>query len=120
MKLIPTLGAKEHEAMQRGANPALILAVVVAGCGARSDKAVAQVNLTSSAFQNGGAIPTQFTCDGADQSPPLAWNQPPPETKSLALVIDDPDAPSGTFRHWGVFDILASTRSIGGGQRIGT
>lgn len=79
-----------------------------------------QISLTSDAFQNGQPIPAQFTCDGADQTPTLHWGEPPPGTKSFALVIDDPDAPSGTFRHWGVFDISASARSIGGGQRIGT
>jgi hypothetical protein len=81
---------------------------------------LAKLELTSSAIQDGGAIPTQFTCDGANQSPPLEWGEPPAGTKSFALVVDDPDAPSGTFRHWGVFDIPASTRSIGGGQRVGT
>jgi Raf kinase inhibitor-like YbhB/YbcL family protein len=50
----------------------------------------------------------------------LKWGEPPAGTKSFALVIDDPDAPSGAFRHWGVFDIPASARSIGGGQQIGT
>ena len=79
-----------------------------------------KLSLTSEAFQDGQPIPTQYTCDGADQAPSLEWGEPPPGTKSFALVIDDPDAPGGTFRHWGVYDIPASTRSIGGGQRIGT
>jgi Raf kinase inhibitor-like YbhB/YbcL family protein len=105
--------------MRRYAIPALILAVAAVGCGARSDKAVAQFNLTSSAFQNGAAIPTQYTCDGADQSPPLAWGQPPPGTKSLALVVDDPDAPHGTFHHWGAYDVPAATRSMAAGQSVG-
>ena len=79
-----------------------------------------KLRLTSDAFQNGQQIPTQYTCDGADQTPALHWGEPPQGTKSFALVIDDPDAPSGTFRHWGVYDIPASARSIGGSQRIGT
>src|SRR5438105_10164835 len=79
-----------------------------------------KLTLTSDAFQDGQPIPTQYTCDGADQTPALSWGDPPAGTKSFALVIDDPDAPSGTFRHWGVYDIPASTRSIGGGQRLGT
>jgi Raf kinase inhibitor-like YbhB/YbcL family protein len=78
-----------------------------------------KITITSSAFQNGQAIPTQFTCDGGDQTPPLSWSDPPSGTKSFALVVDDPDAPSGTFRHWGVYDIPASARSIGGGQQVG-
>ena len=81
---------------------------------------VAKFSLTSAAFQNGQPIPAQYTCDGGDQAPMLHWVDPPPGTKSFALVIDDPDAPGGTFRHWGVFDIPSSVRSIGGGQRIGT
>jgi Raf kinase inhibitor-like YbhB/YbcL family protein len=79
-----------------------------------------KLSLTSNAFPNGQPIPTQFTCDGADETPTLRWSDPPAGTKSFALVIDDPDAPSGTFRHWGVFDIPDSARSIGGGQRVGT
>ena len=79
-----------------------------------------KLQLNSDAFQNGQPIPTEFTCDGANQTPTLNWGDPPADTRSFALVIDDPDAPSGTFRHWGVFDIPASARSIGGNQRIGT
>ena len=79
-----------------------------------------KLDLTSSAFQNGQPIPMQYTCDGADQTPALHWGEPPAGTKGFALVIDDPDAPSGTFRHWGVFDIPASARSIGGGPSAGT
>jgi Raf kinase inhibitor-like YbhB/YbcL family protein len=77
-------------------------------------------SLSTEAFENGRPIPQQYTCDGADETPSLNWSDPPEGTKSFALVIDDPDAPSGTFRHWGVYDIPASARSIGGGQRVGT
>jgi Raf kinase inhibitor-like YbhB/YbcL family protein len=79
-----------------------------------------KLGLTSSAFQNGQPIPAQYTCDGANQSPALAWGEPPQGTKSFALVVDDPDAPSGTFRHWGAYDIPAATRSMAAGQSIGT
>ena len=111
--------------------PALAL-VALASCGAGNRSAnqiqgepnvenatLTKLQLTSHAFQNGQPIPTQYTCDGANQSPALSWDDPPQSTKSFALVIDDPDAPSGTFRHWGVYDIPASARSLGGGQRIG-
>ena len=90
------------------------------GEGAMENATLTKLQLTSDAFQNGQPIPTQFTCDGANQTPMLHWGDPPSGTKSFALVIDDPDAPSGTFRHWGVFDIPASARSMGGGQRAGT
>jgi hypothetical protein len=56
--------------------------------------------LTSSAFADGKPIPTEFTCDGENVSPPLAWQDALDDTKQLALVVDDPDAPSGTFVHW--------------------
>ena len=79
-----------------------------------------KLSLTSDAFQDGQPIPTQYSCDGGDQTPALTWGEPPPGTKSFALVIDDPDAPSGTFRHWGVYDIPPSARSLGGGQKAGT
>jgi Raf kinase inhibitor-like YbhB/YbcL family protein len=94
--------------------PILLLAAA-ASCGTANDQAVAQFNLTSPAFQNGQAIPSQYTCDSAGQSPPLAWSQPPAGTRSLALVVDDPDAPSGTFRHWGAYDIPANLRSLDAG-----
>ena len=81
---------------------------------------ITKLKLTSEAFQQGKPIPVQYTCDGAGQPPALHWDEPPAGTKSFALVIDDPDAPSGTFRHWGVFDIPASTRSLGGSKHIGT
>ena len=88
--------------------------------GAAVDTTLTKLKLTSDAFQDGQPIPAQFTCDGTDQTPTLHWEEPPAGTKSFALVIDDPDAPSGTFRHWGVFDLPASARSIGGGQKAGT
>jgi Raf kinase inhibitor-like YbhB/YbcL family protein len=93
--------------------PALCL-VELASCGAGSEKPMTDFTLTSEAFADGQPIPAEFTCDGADGPPPLAWDEPPKGTRSLALIIDDPDAPSGTFRHWGVYDIPASARSPGG------
>lgn len=101
----------------------LLPILALASCGANGQSAAQapeKLQLTSSAFANGQAIPTLFTCDGAGQTPPLNWGEPPASTKSFALVLDDPDAPGGTFRHWGVFDIPASARSIGGGPKIGT
>jgi len=84
------------------------------------DATVTRLALSSPDFADGQPIPVRFTCDGADQAPQLRWSDPPGGTKSFALVIDDPDAPSGTFRHWGVYDIPASARAIGGGERVGT
>jgi Raf kinase inhibitor-like YbhB/YbcL family protein len=61
---------------------------------------VADFELTSGAFAQGQPIPRRHTCEGEDVSPALAWNGVPEGTVSLALVVDDPDAPSGTFTHW--------------------
>jgi Raf kinase inhibitor-like YbhB/YbcL family protein len=63
--------------------------------------------LRSDGFEHGQPIPAQHSCDGQDRSPPLSWSEPPPDTRSLALVVDDPDAPSGTFTHWVVLDLAA-------------
>jgi Raf kinase inhibitor-like YbhB/YbcL family protein len=61
--------------------------------------------LHSPEFQNGGAIPEQYARDGQNLSPPLRWRNPPAGTKSFLLIMEDPDAPHGTFRHWGVHGI---------------
>jgi phosphatidylethanolamine-binding protein (PEBP) family uncharacterized protein len=56
--------------------------------------------LSSEAFAHGEAIPQRHACEGQDVSPPLSWTDPPAGTRALALVVDDPDAPVGTFTHW--------------------
>jgi Raf kinase inhibitor-like YbhB/YbcL family protein len=61
--------------------------------------------LRSSEFSDGGAIPRRFTCEGEDLSPPLQWGAAPAETRSFAILCDDPDAPMGTWHHWAVYDI---------------
>jgi len=58
------------------------------------------VNLSSTAFESGDAIPLRHTCEGDDVSPPLVWSDVPEGTRAFALVVDDPDAPGGTFTHW--------------------
>jgi Raf kinase inhibitor-like YbhB/YbcL family protein len=75
-----------------------------------------KMKITSSAFQQGGSIPSKFTCDGADTSPPLQIQEIPPATKSLALIADDPDAPSGRFTHWIVWNISPQTSTIAEGS----
>jgi Raf kinase inhibitor-like YbhB/YbcL family protein len=61
--------------------------------------------ISSPSFTDGGTIPKQFTCDGADLSPQLAWTDPPAGTHSLALLVDDPDAPVGNWNHWTVWNL---------------
>ena len=68
--------------------------------------------LMSAAFGNGDPIPTKYTCDDQDISPPLLWRDPPEGTRSFALVCDDPDAPGGTWVHWVLYNLPASTLSL--------
>lgn len=72
------------------------------------------MNLTieSSAFNPNTTIPQQYTCDGANDSPPLTWKGGPEETKSYVLIVDDPDAPNGTWVHWLLFNIPADTHQL--------
>jgi Raf kinase inhibitor-like YbhB/YbcL family protein len=77
---------------------------------------VAEFSLTSSAFTPGGSIPRRHTCDGEDQSPPLSWSAPPHGTRSLALILDDPDAPGGRFIHWLAWGIAPDAAGLAGGQ----
>src|SRR5205085_2439655 len=78
------------------------------------------IKLTSSAFQEGGMIPAQYTCDGKNISPPLAWNDVPADVKTLALIADDPDAPRGTWVHWVSYNLPAATKERQRQKRIGT
>lgn len=70
------------------------------------------IKITSSAFENEGMIPAKYTCDGADISPPLQWEEIPEGAESIALICDDPDAPMGTFVHWVVFNLPADTEQL--------
>jgi hypothetical protein len=70
------------------------------------------LELTSGAFAPGEAIPREYTCDGEDISPPLSWSDPPEGTRSFALIMDDPDAPVGTWVHWVLFNLPAEKRSL--------
>jgi Raf kinase inhibitor-like YbhB/YbcL family protein len=83
------------------------------------NEALTKFTISSDDFQDGEPIPQIHSCDGSDQSPALSWGEPPDGTKSLALIVDDPDAPSGTFTHWAAYDIPPTTRSISRGQSVG-
>jgi len=85
-----------------------IMSVVAAG--------EAKMKITSSAFQQGGNIPSKFTCDESDTSPPLQIIGIPSNAKTLILIADDPDAPGGLFTHWLVWNIPAHTNSIAEGS----
>jgi Raf kinase inhibitor-like YbhB/YbcL family protein len=71
-----------------------------------------KLELTSAVFANGQVIPTKYTCEGQDISPPLKWRNAPEETQSFALIVEDPDAAAGTFDHWILFNVPAATTEL--------
>lgn len=74
--------------------------------------AVPQLTVTSASFAEDGMIPAKHTCDGGDVSPQLSISAPPKSAKSLALIVDDPDAPAGSFVHWVAFNLPAGLREL--------
>ena len=76
----------------------------------RNPHADKPITVSSKAFDQGETVPTKFTCDGVDVSPALHWRHIPKKAEALALVVDDPDAPGGTWTHWVVLDIPRTTR----------
>jgi len=92
-------------------------AVLLASAAMPSSGARAQstAELESSAFRAGESIPAAYTCAGADKSPPLTWDRLPPATKTIALIVDDPDAPAGNWNHWALFNLPAKEGGLGEG-----
>ncbi len=86
-----------------------LLAVCTAACAGApqpgTPEAAGPLQLTTPAFAPGEAIPQQYTCDGQDTSPALLWSGVPPGAQSLALIMDDPDAPGGTWVHWVLYNL---------------
>jgi len=81
----------------------------------------ASLRISSDAFADGKLIPKDHTCDGADRSPPLQWDGAPERTQAFALVVDDPDAPSGVFTHWLLYNVPAAAKALDAGvATIGT
>lgn len=74
------------------------------------------IQLTSSSFAEGEPIPRRHTCDGEDRSPPLAWSGVPVGTEELALLVDDPDAPRGTFVHWVLWGLDPAAGGLAEGE----
>lgn len=94
----------------------IIVIALTLGCKSKEENmdvsAQKNISLTSSAFQDGAAIPEKYSSYGANISPPLSWSKLPDGTKSEVLVVEDPDAPSGTFVHWLIYNIPADATSI--------
>jgi hypothetical protein len=85
----------------------------------KKDQEKKPLKISSPVFKDFGVIPKKFTCDGKDVSPPLKFTNIPQKTKSLALIVDDPDAPAGTFTHWIVWDISPKKTQFAVGERKG-
>lgn len=77
------------------------------------------LTVTTTAFAPGETIPLQHTCSGADQSPPLTWTGAPSNTTSFAVIVDDPDAPGGTWVHWTAWNLPATTTGLAAGATLG-
>ncbi len=102
----------------------LVIILFVSSCQGRSfekkntnkvlkgEKKMIDLHLRSPAFENKGRIPKKYTADGEDISPPLEWDKPPSNTKSLVIICDDPDAPVGVWDHWILFNIPPTTTSL--------
>ena len=104
---------------------ALATAIFLTACGSSDDNdtefdpessLIATLNISSAAFEDGASIPVEYTCDGKNTSIPLRWSDVPGGTRSIAILVDDPDAPAGIFRHWSVYNIPSGTRSLPAAQ----
>jgi Raf kinase inhibitor-like YbhB/YbcL family protein len=98
--------------MRKAFGVTVFLALVLACLLAQAQQGAHTLQLTSSGFTSGSAIPNQFTCKGSDISPALQWSGAPANTASFAIIMDDPDAPAGTWVHWVIWNLPAATRSL--------
>jgi len=101
----------------------LVLLVLISGCLAsesdeetliEEDINMDAILISSDVFENGGMLSFEYTCDGSDLSPVLSWDGIPTGTQSIALIMDDPDAPRQTFVHWVIYNIPANTAGLSG------
>ncbi len=98
----------------------VVVLCLCCACGKENGKSTSEnskgdkdmLKITSSAFENEGMIPSKYTCDGANISPPLKFDGIPENTKSIALICDDPDAPMGTFVHWVIYNLPPTTKEL--------
>jgi Raf kinase inhibitor-like YbhB/YbcL family protein len=105
----------------------ICISLIWGGCGSRSaptstappaapsseiEAKTTSFALNSTAFDPDQPIPVKYTCDGEDISPPLEWHDPPADTASFALIVDDPDAPGGTWVHWVLYNLPAGIRNL--------
>ena len=96
----------------------IFIIVMNIGCVENQKRRFGNMKLSSSAFEDNMSIPSEYTCDGADVSPPLSFSNVPNSTKSLALIMDDLDAPAGTWVHWLVWNIPANKTGFSKGENV--
>jgi len=92
--------------------PVALIICLVAACTPANEKKNMSLQITSTAFAEGKPIPNKHTCDDRDFSPALKWRGAPTNTQSFALIVDDPDAPAGTWVHWVLYDLPVSTTEL--------
>jgi Raf kinase inhibitor-like YbhB/YbcL family protein len=99
----------------------LVLLVLISGCIAsepdeetliEEDINMDAISISSDVFENGGMLSSEYTCDGSDVSPDLSWDTVPAGTQSIALIVDDPDAPGKTWVHWVIYNIPANSSGL--------
>jgi Raf kinase inhibitor-like YbhB/YbcL family protein len=93
-----------------------IFSICVFSCFSQSTEQIisagGSMELSSTAFKPGGMIPAKYTCDGSNISPPLKWSAIPPETKTFALICEDPDAPAGLWVHWLIYNLPGDVNEL--------
>ena len=86
--------------------------------GMRAEEVMEKIEVRSPAFSEGDSIPREFACDGANMSPPIEWSGVPSHAQSIAIIADDPDAPSGDWVHWVLYDLPPSLTGIPAGVPV--
>ena len=89
-----------------------IMILLLTGCITKEDDYMEKISVLAEGFNEGDMIPDEFTCKSRDISPSISWKGIPDETKSITLIMDDPDAPGGTFVHWVIYNMPAKTRNL--------
>jgi Raf kinase inhibitor-like YbhB/YbcL family protein len=89
-----------------------IMILLASGCITKQEDNMNNISISAEGFKDGTTIPDVYTCKGKDISPSLSWKEIPAGTKSIALIMDDPDAPGGTFVHWVLYNVPAGTQKM--------
>jgi Raf kinase inhibitor-like YbhB/YbcL family protein len=94
--------------------PAILFLIILlaVGCITKEEDNMENISISAEGFKEGETIPDEYTCEGKDISPLLSWKGIPAGTKSIALIMDDPDCPGGTFVHWVLYNLPAQTRKL--------